>query len=274
MRSNSSGSGCYGAIRQPKCDGGIGYNPYVVDNIIRGLVSLGFELKDFTIDLGDYQRYFVRAGYKEKYPNYYPSTLYEKSLEHYIAAKLLNLSSNDVYIDVASANSPAPEIYSRLFGCKTYRQDLAYPEGLNGDTIGGDAANMPVPDGFASKMALHCSFEHFEGDSDVRFIRECARVLRKGCAVCIVPLYLFDKYVILTDPKVSIPIGVQFEEDAIVFCRAGWGNRHGRFYDPAHLAQRVRANLSGMGLTIYRVTNAREIHETCYMEFVALITRP
>jgi hypothetical protein len=231
-------------------------------------------VKTYEIDVADYRAYFDEAAYKEKYPNYYDFNLPEKSLEHYITARLLDLNPNDIYIDVASEGSPVPEIYNRLFGCTTYRQDLAYPEGLNGNAIGGDAAAMPIPDGFASKIALHCSFEHFEGESDIGFIREAGRVLRSGGSVCIVPLYLFDEYVIQTDPNVSVPEKVQFEDDAIVYCDPSWGNRHGRFYDPAHLMNRVHNHLNDLTLTVYRIANAKEVDQSCYVEFAALITKP
>jgi SAM-dependent methyltransferase len=264
----------YHTIREPKHFGGVSYNSEIIENIIAGLDSFGYEVKSCEIDVADYRAYFDKAAYKEKYPNYYDFKLAEKSLEHYIAARLLDLNSNDIYIDIASEGSPVPEIYNRLFGCTTYRQDLAYPEGLHGNTIGGDAAAMPIPDGFASKMALHCSFEHFEGDSDIGFIKEANRVLRPSGAVCIVPLYLFDKYAILTDPNVSVPEKVQFEDDAIVCCDPNWGNRYGRFYDPAHLIERVHNNLNGMTMTIYKITNAKEVDPSCYVEFAALISKP
>jgi SAM-dependent methyltransferase len=264
----------YHAIREPKRPGGVRLDSEVINNIVIGLQSFGYEVKAHEIDVADYWAYFEEAAYREKYPDYYSDNLPEKSLEHYIAARLLDLKPSDIYIDIASEGSPTPEIYHRLFGCTTYRQDLAYPPGVNGDTIGGDAANMPVPDGFASKMGLHCSFEHFEGDSDIGFIKEASRVLRPGGAVCIVPLYLFSNYIILTDPDVSVPQKAQFEEDAVVHCVPKWGNRHGRFYDPVHLIERVHNNLNGMTMTIYRITNARKVVQSCYVEFAALITKP
>jgi hypothetical protein len=140
--------------------------------------------------------------------------------------------------------------------------------------IGGDAANMAVPDGFASKMALHCSFEHFENRSDMGFIPEVSRVLKPGGAICILPLYMFDEYAIQTDPAVSIPQEVKFDDDATVYCAYGWGNRHGRFYDPKRLLSRVCNNLNGMKLTVYRIVNAKQVDQSCYVQFAALIQKP
>jgi hypothetical protein len=43
----------------------------------------------FQIDVDDYWRSFEAAGYTTRDPEYYASHIYEKSLEHYIAARLV-----------------------------------------------------------------------------------------------------------------------------------------------------------------------------------------
>jgi SAM-dependent methyltransferase len=182
----------------------------------------------------------------------------------------LDLSENDVYIDIASEFSPASEIYHELYGCEVYRQDLIFPEGIHGNEIGGDASNMPVENGFATKMALHCSFEHFEQDSDVKFIKEANRVLRKGGKVCILPLYLFSKYAIETDLAVWSKDGLYFEPDAVLYCAKGTGCRHVRFYDVNHLITKIRNNLDTLRLTIYVTRNEKEVSRSCYVKFIAL----
>src|SRR5690606_27137344 len=111
----------------------------------------------------------------------------EKTLEHYIALTLLDVNADDVFVDIASEHSPVPEIYERLTGAKSYSQDIMYPDGIEGNRIGGDACAMPVADGFASKAALTCSLEHFEGDADTRLFHEMHRVLRPGGKICITP---------------------------------------------------------------------------------------
>ncbi len=263
----------YAQLRAPKRRWGVSYPPGSEDRVVQRLQSLGLSVMSYDVDPDDYRNYFVKARYKEDFPNYYPFALVEKSLEHYLAAQLLQLTPKDVYIDIASQHSPAPEIYHRLFGTRTYRQDLDYPEGFNGDKIGGDAANMPVPAEFVSKMALHCSFEHFEGDSDIRFLREVERVLKPGGAVCIVPFYLAEEYAIQTDPVIAIAQDVTFEDEAILHCAQGWGNRHGRFYDPLHVVTRLARNLGSLTMTIYQVTNAPSVDQSCYVRFALLITK-
>jgi SAM-dependent methyltransferase len=163
------------------------------ENIIDKLKKNGLRVIDFEIHIDEFRQYLEKAQYN-KFPRYYgggkESNFIEKSLEHFLAANALQISKNGVYIDIASSNSPIAEIYHRLYGCETYRQDLKFARGINENTIGGDACNMPMKNGFATKMALHCSFEHFEQDSDIRFIKEASRVLQKGGKLCIVPLYL------------------------------------------------------------------------------------
>jgi hypothetical protein len=194
----------YSALREPKVKfkqfdtfvSPVPNDPSIQNAIIKELRENGFNIIDFEINVTDYREYVNIAEY-QKFPHYKPPNFIKKSLEHYLAAKFLNLSKEDVYIDIASANSPSPEIYNKLYGCKFYRQDLIYPEGIHGNVIGGDAGNLHVENGFATKMALHCAFECFEQDSDIKFIKEADRVLRKEGKLCIVPLYLFNKYIIL-----------------------------------------------------------------------------
>ena len=260
-------------LRQPSSEDPLEYTPGVVDQILDGLRDEGFTVREAPVDVVAYRAFRAAAGYEQRHPRYYPGNRAEKTLEHFVAAQLLSLTPHDVYVDVASERSPAPDVYHALFGCRSYRQDLSYGEGLHGDRIGGSAAAMPLPDGFATALGLHCSFEHFEGDADSRFVAEAGRVLREGGRLAIAPLYLYAHHAVLTDPAVSGSQDVPFDEDAVVHLSPGWGNRHGRFYDPAHLARRVREHLGPLSLEIVHVPNAAEADPSCYLRFAALFTR-
>jgi SAM-dependent methyltransferase len=265
----------YKAIREPKIKSSVsGINNEV---IIEELKENGLKIIDFKINVTHYKQYINNAEY-HKVQSFYGisgkrNVFSEKSLEHYLAAKLLNLSKNDVYIDIANAYSPAPEIYNKLYGCKVYKQDLVFRKGIHGNTIGGDAGHMPIADGFATSMALHCSFEHFEQDADIKFIKEASRVLKKGGKLCILPLYLFEKYAIQTDPTMLSKGSPHFESEAILYCAKGYGNRHGRFYDVPHFISRVVNNLNDLNLTIYVVQNEKEVDPSCYVKFIALFEK-
>lgn len=266
----------YSLLREPKVKSWTPNNPQIQRKITKELKKNNFDVFNFEVDITDYRQYLNKAEY-HKFPNYYgggrANNFIEKSLEHYLATKFLKLSKDDVYIDIASRNSPTPEIYHKIYGCEVYRQDLIYPEGIHGNTIGGDACNLPLEDGFATKMALHCSFEHFELDSDIRFIKEASRVLRKGGKLCILPLYLFTEYRIQTDPLVLPKGGIQFESDAVLYCVKGYRNRYGRIYDIPHFITRIRNNLNNLKLTIYLVQNEKEVDLSCYIKFIALFEK-
>ena len=260
----------YSLIRDPKQWGWLSTDE---TSLIEQFCQFGIPVQDIEISSGEYKDYFEKAGYSIRYSKYYPHNIVEKSLEHFIAQKILQLNPTDVYVDIASEGSPVPEIYHRLYGCVTYAQDLAYPPGLIGNKIGSDAASLPLPDGSVTKMALHCSFEHFEGDSDTNFIKEAARVLQVGGRVVITPLYLDSRYAIATDPVISRGNRVYLESDALVLAIKGWGNRHGRIYDPLHLSSRVLESAQDLVFKVMRISNLKDISDTAYARFLLVGTR-
>jgi hypothetical protein len=245
-----------------------------VDRVASRLRQAGVPVVEWFVDPADVRAFVRDAEYAIRYPGYYEANQAEKTLEHYLAAQLLSLAEGQVYLDVASEGSPAPEIYSRLWGVDPWRQDLSYEPGVRGQSVGSDAAAIPLPDAFADRMALHCSFEHFEGDADVRFVAEAERLLRPGGALCIVPLYCAETYSVMTDPAVAAAAGVAFEADATVCCVPGWGNRHGRFYDSDHLVARVLSPLHELAPTVYRIRGAGGFHPSCYARMALVLRKP
>jgi hypothetical protein len=266
----------YDAIREPKTEGRVIVGRPMIDKIVEDLKSQSISVSEIDVDVPDFRHYLDAADYPSHWPYYdggRAPKFIEKALEHYLAARLLNLCPDDILIDVANDNSPAPEIYHTLYGCTSYRQDLTFRRGIKGARIGGDAQKMPVRDKFATKLSLHCSFEHFEGDSDMGFVREAARVLARGGRLCIVPLYLFERYAIQTNPALMPRGGIEFEPDAVVYCSRGWRNRHSRCYDVGHFFQRIVQNLGDLSLTIYVIRNEKEVDQSCYVKFTALFTK-
>lgn len=87
------------------------------------------------------------------------------------------------------------------------------------------------------------------------------------------PLYLFNKYIILTDPAVLPKGGIPFESDAILYCVKGCGYRHDRYYNMSKLIDRIRNNLKNLILTIYVIQNEKEIYPSCYTKFIALFEK-
>ena len=218
----------------------------------------------------------IKAEYEFYYPDYYKGrdmVRLKKIREHFIAARLLGLNQNDIYLDIASQYSPAPQIYERMFGCQVLRQDFEYPLGKKGRVIGGSAGNMPIEPKSVTKAAMHCSLEHFEGDEDVQLIHEIERVLTPGGIFVIAPLYISDKYLIFTQPSLYANLPKEkfpkFDNEARLFISGS--NRHERYYDINHFFTRI-VNNTQMKLTIHSFGNDL-VCNTGQMRFVAVFKK-
>ncbi len=236
--------------------------------LISELTKRGITVTSFRVIKKEYLEYLEKVNYKKKYPNYYPGNFYEKTLEHFIAFKLLNLSKGRNFIDIGAAKSPHSKVFERLTGCKGYKQDIRFLKGIHWRKIGSNASNIPVKDNFFHGALAACTIEHFENDSDIGFIKEMTRILSIGGRVIVIPLYLHEKAVCVTDPKYSIPGNVMFDADVDIHCVSEWGNRHGRFYSPATLVKRlIEHNHFRMNFSVYYIENFKEIHDSVYCRF-------
>jgi SAM-dependent methyltransferase len=242
-------------------------------NVWEEFAKYNLVFKSYEIDHGRLCEYLSRAGYTERYPDYYPSTLREKTLEHFVGIDLLNLTHGDVFIDIASECSPLSEICTRLYGVESFGQDIMYQYDPDRHMIGGDACAMPVCDGFATKAILTCAFEHFEGDGDVRLFHELKRVLRPGGIVCIIPFYVHANSFIITDPTVSAPTNVRFDEGELVYCSETWQNRFGRHYSPRTFTERILTKVGDcFNFEFYHLVNFKDVGSDIYSQFAFTAT--
>jgi hypothetical protein len=77
-----------------------------------------------------------------------------------------------------------------------------------------------------------------------------------------------------TDPCYSVSAEVTFDPGAVVSCSKGWGNRHGRFYSPDSLLERIIA--PGRRLfesTVHRLDEPAGVDASIYARFALLATR-
>jgi hypothetical protein len=244
----------------------------------RGLESVGVTVTRVSLDPSAFAEHTRRY----RYPRFYAGGAAAKGgarewkiLEYFASLELLDIRSTDVVIDVASERSVFPDLVEELYGARLFRQDLTYPPGVHENRIGGNAASMPVPPSFADVLTLHNSFEHFEGGADSDFVREAWRVLRQGGAACIVPLYLAERYTILTDPLVDT-VDVEWDPGAEVVGVAGHRNRFGRFYSPPALVERVLrpAEECGFDVRLYQFENIRRLDRTSGLHFGLVLAKP
>jgi len=250
----------------------VGWPASAPDVIRTQLVAAGVEVRSYRVDLRTFAHYLAKAPYPDTYRQILGPLFPEKALEHWVSLELLGALAAES-IDVASCTSPFADIVQSRTSVPVYRQDLTYLPGVHGFTVGGSADALPFPDGFFGAITLHCSFEHFEGEADTGLIVEAARVLRPGGRLCILPLYLADRFANTTDPTVD-HTGLAWDQGAVVHGVEGWNNRFGRFYNIERLCGRVLTPAKhNFRVAIYDVENARDVDPNCYLKLALLLER-
>lgn len=220
---------------------------------------IGTPIQSVRLDRADFENF--KAHYKDK-----RAIDDQKRLEYYISSEWLRLNRRDVFIDIAAQDCPFAFYVRKKYGCRVYRQDLYYLKpGIHGTDIGGDATQLPLPNESVTKIALHNSFEHFEGDNDSRFIHEAERVLAPGGRICIVPLFFSENYFEETEAGWTDEQGVKH--------LWGVGARFARHYDLAQFKQRVVDHAPGFGITVYRVEDVGNISKNAYLEYFTILEK-
>lgn len=239
----------------------LGYNRFL-DETVHSLEeqALGNEVEHVVLDLNSnqFRRWLAEAGFSKKDRNFRQ----KKALEFFFSSSILSPGEEDAVLDAAGGRSLYLDAVRNLYGSRRlYLQDQIYQGrevGEGGLTfVGGDAANIPLPDGSITRLACHHAFEHFQGDTDIRFIREVSRLLGTEGKACLIPLFLADQYVECW----NIPCDTRFDENArlIVDISATLpgGDEDGHFcriYDLQALEDRVVKTALGCGLEIRIVT--------------------
>ncbi|KXK14868.1 MAG: hypothetical protein UZ14_CFX002000886 [Chloroflexi bacterium OLB14] len=190
----------------------------------------------------------------------------QKLLEYFISYQFLQFNASDVYIDIAAQDCPFALFIGDTFHCKVFRQDLYYmKKGIHGTDIGGDASHLPLNRETVSKISLHNSFEHFEGESDINFITEAQRILKVGGKMIIVPTFFEPQY--------------RLEQDAGWLDSDGekhlWGKgaRFSRYYDVEHFQKRIVQNATLFNVQFYYIENISEMGPDCYGQLFAIFEK-
>lgn len=214
------------------------------DDLKARLVAAGVPVKPVDIDILDFERWInefpeIRSHYKNM-----GYVFIEKCMEHYLTYRYLNISPDDVYIDVASAGSPWAEILNSCGGgVKSYRLDLSFPKGINGIDIGADAGDTNLPDGFASVLSLQCAYECFMGAADILFVKEASRILNKKGRYGIAPLYLADTHFVSTSPYCKQAAVIIEPEARKVWRDDEYKVPFSRHYSPESFAERIYSRI-------------------------------
>lgn len=157
-------------------------------------------INTFEIDRDEYQLWV-----KRHFPNYkkmFGSIQHKKFIELYSTFKILNIDSEDIYLDAAGGRYT----YINDLDCKRkIMQDLKLPQDFRVfidndiELLECSVSEIKLPDESIDKISCHHSFEHFQADADIEFVKEIQRLLEPSGKCCIIPIFIADKYVEITD---------------------------------------------------------------------------
>jgi hypothetical protein len=204
----------------------------------------------------------------------------EKLLEHYLSFEfldLINYSKSDIYVDVAACSSPWAKILREKFDLNAFAIDLANDGKLYQNLyyyMIQNATNTSFEDNSIQGLSLHCAFEMFMADDDIKFIQEVYRILKVGGKLVILPLYMHTHYCSYVSPE-SFSKGYS-DEGAKEYIQPNMtGIISSRKYDPINLKSRILDKITELGMT-YRVIilkNKDSFGLGVYCHFILEVTR-
>jgi len=209
------------------------------------LLNLGVPVQEAEVDISDFERWLETFTEIRKHYAFGGHVAVEKCLQHYLVFRYLRISADDVYIDVGAQGSPWAAALNRR-GIRSYRLDLSYRGGIHGLDIGADAGDTKLPEGFASVLSAQDAFENFVGeDTDVRFVREAARVLNQKGRYAIVPLYVDTTYFITVSPYLDLrDVAIDHTAKRVWRDDKYQSVPFSRHYSPAAFKNRIFSNIS------------------------------
>ena len=239
----------------------------IVDHLMH---SLSWE--ELTRNIGNCDLAELQLSSKELQDwanEYYPDWLeifgnlrHKKLIEFYITFKLLSPRKNHVFMDAAGGGNG----YLAKLACKSkVLQDIRISNstrkklGLDINYVEGNASSIPLPDKSVDRISCHHSFEHFQGSSDIDFIKEVQRILTVGGKCCIVPLFFANRYAEITD-RISLkfksdPSSFRVIDPTATIPGRDYSGNYARVYDVPAFQRRIMQSidLSRFVVTIFSV---------------------
>ncbi|MCS5694109.1 class I SAM-dependent methyltransferase [Cyanobium sp. FGCU-6] len=245
------------------------------------LARLSIAVTDYTPPQDRFQRFQQEAWFPAHYHGGQASGVWdEKLLEHWIAGELLDLehwSPDDVYVDIASCNSPWAKVLRQRRGLSAYAIDLAPVGAAYADLPyyrSEDATQTSFADDSVRGASLQCAYEMFQGDHDQLLIKELARILRPGGKVIILPLYMHTHYCAYATPE-YFGKGYANAEAKEYIRMDCYGVPSSRKYDAQRLKQRVLDPIQQAGLRyrLLALRNKAVLGTGIYCHFILVIEK-
>lgn len=236
--------------------------------------DLKIDTKEFFLNRSDLEKYMSNNihEYWHYFSTGYGKAFVGKTAEHFVSLKLSNFRGG-IYIDIAASESPFYKVVKKYYQETTvYQQDLVYENGIHGIKMGGNAAHLPVDDESVDFMTLHNSIEHFEGNADTGFIKECSRVLKPGGEVIILPIFLEKEAIQYINPTVN-PKG--FIKDKGIKSIYVYGHpRFMRHYSAATFKKRIIEPAQGkFNIKLFKIITSKNFNEDIELALALHLTK-
>jgi hypothetical protein len=248
--------------------------------IERQLIEFGVPVESLAPPLMEFQEFIDQDFFPQDYhggPN--GMVWKEKLLEHWISSKLLGVldyAGDDVFVDIAAANSPWVFALREQIGLSAHAIDLEASDAYRHLPYYRveDATSTQFSKGTVKGIALHCAYEMFMADDDHKLITEMARILQPGGKAIILPLYLHTHYCSYSTPEY---FGKGYSDpNAREYVRMdSLGLPSSRKYDPVQLKARVLDPIirSGMQYRLLILRNKSLFGREIYCHFILEISR-
>lgn len=238
---------------------------FVVDHHIHSL-----EWEELTQNTDNCELSTFQISSKELHDwttQYYPDYLlkfgelkHKKLIEFYTTFCILNPHEKHVFMDAAGGANG----YLVNLNCKRkILQDIRISSSTR-EILGPcisyielDAGSIPLPDESVDLISCHHSFEHFQFDSDINFVREIQRLLTVGGKCCIIPLFIANRYAEITS---KLSFRFKFDQDSLriidptaTISGGRFSGYYARVYDISAFQRRIIQNidLSRFKVSIY-----------------------
>tara|TARA_Y100000591_G_C21739625_1_gene648633 strand:- start:92 stop:1015 length:924 start_codon:yes stop_codon:yes gene_type:complete len=238
------------------------------------LIETGQEVLDYNIDKDEFVNFYnsnLNIFEDVKYQYYSSPSKQKKIIEYFLSFKFSNLKTDSIILDVASHRSVFPNICSEK-KIKVYKQDLYYKEDLNSRILGGNAANISMPDSTFTNIFLHDSIQHFDNNDDSNFIAEACRLLKPNGKLFLAPIYLYPNDVIFIDPKFS-KVQTNFKNDYELIYLKNYNNKFGRNFNPSSFYHRFIKPFRNFDVKIYHIKNSIDFDSLGLINFFGIWTK-
>lgn len=249
--------------------------------IEQDLQAIGVVVEDFAPSSTLFQEFQAEAWFPPSYHGGRASGVWdEKLLEHWMSWNFLALAEyeeDDIYVDIAASGSPWVKELRERRNLNAFAIDLvpvseAYSE-LPYYRV-ENATQSSFADESIQGVSLHCAYEMFMGDDDIKFIDELARILKPGGKAVILPLYMHTHYCAYSTPEY---FGKGYSDSAAkeyvrMDCN---GVPSSRKYNAEVLMQRVLEPIASAGLKyrLLALRNNAEFGSNIYCHFILEIEK-